>query len=228
MVILISALALGMAGGVISRYFFREHDQTEEILNLILDMAQVEHKLKTLESDLEDLSGETGFLITRVAAELEDLMLRVDSLEERIATLPTGTQPERQPTQAPEETEPEPPSFEVLDFHVETKDSGVLVFITIRNTADVVATFTPFVRCNKGPKYLWHQSAGSLYLAPGEQDQISYDPYRRLELGSYTFTLTYVWIEAISEEGEHIASWKVPLEGYVDTLEVRSEQETHG
>lgn len=223
--VLMGALVLGFAGGVVSRYLFRERDQTEQILSLVLDVAEIQHKLETIEGKLEDLSRETALLIAGVTTELQEVVARLGTLEDRIAALRNATQPENQLSQSSEESELEAPSFEILDFHVETKDGGVLVLIGTRNTADVVATFMPFVRCNEGPKYLWHYSAGSTYLAPGEQDQLSYDPYMSLEPGSYTFTLTHMWIEAISEEGKRIGSWKVPLEGYVDTLVVEREQE---
>jgi len=223
--ILMGALVLGFAGGVVSRYLFRERDQTEQILSLVLDVTEIQHKLETFEGKLEGLAQETALLTASVTTELQDVVARLGTLEDIIAALRSAIQPESQPSQASEESEPEAPSFEILDFRVETEDDGVLVLIAIRNTADVVATFMPFVRCNEGPKYLWHHSAGSVYLTPGEEGQLSYDPYMSLEPGSYTFTLTHVWIEAISEEGEHIGSWEVPLEGYVDTLVLQREQE---
>lgn len=224
------ALALGFAGGVVGQYLFRERGQTEQILNLILnkiqhDVAEIQHKLENLESKLEGFSRETATFIAGVTIELQDVEARVGTLEARIGALQSAASPESQPSQTPEESEHGAPSFELTDFRVKTENRGVLIVVTIHNTSNVVATFMPFVRCNKGPKYLWHTSMGSVYLAPGEKDQLSYNPYMTLEAGCYTFTLTHLWIEAISEEGEHIGSWEIPLYGYVETLMVEREQE---
>lgn len=216
------AVAAGFAGGIVGGFLFRQEDETEGILNLILEIAAIRHDVEDLKGRLDALSQETttlGSSLSIFRVQLENLDAKLRDLEETVS-VPMVVQPESPPSSGIEGSEFAAPSFEILDFHLKHKDRGVLIVVAIRNASDLVASFMPFVRCNEGPKYLWHKSIGSLYLAPGEEDQLIYDPYWTFDAGHYTFTLTYVRIEAISEEGKHIGAWDVPLEGYTRSLEI--------
>jgi len=214
LLVLIGALALGFVGGIASRYLMEERDQDE----IVLDIAEIRHELKTLKDNLEHTLQETTLSIASLTSTLKNTVEKVKFLEEEIAGLQRDIQPKGQLEQTAEENELKPPSFEIRDFTIKNANGYVEIVVVIQNTSNMVATFTPFVRCNQGIKYLWSLSIGSVYLAPGEQDQISFKPYRSFGPGSYTFTLTHIWIEAISKEGKRLGSWEVPVEGYVETL----------
>lgn len=221
-VVLAVALALGFAGGMVSRFLFQDRDPPNEVLTLVLEIARLRSQSKALEervADLEETASLPKTTLALLAAKLGEVEDKIIEIKRRLGAL--EAQIEGLSELETVEELSEVPVFDITDFHVE--EDGIIVF-AIRNSSNVTLWLRPFVRCNEGKKYLWEYAIGSLYLGPGEEDYIRYNPYMDLTPGEYSFTLTHIDVEAISEKGEHLGSWDIPFEDYVATLRVEETQ----
>lgn len=221
-VVLAVAVALGFAGGMISRLLFQDCAPSKEVLTLVLEIARLRSQSKTLEERIADLE-ETASLpkptLTLLAAKLGEVEDKITEIKRKLGAL--EAQIEGLSKFESGEEFSEAPTFDITGFNVE--EDGTIV-LAIRNSSNVTLWLGPYVRCNKGKKYLWGYGIGSLYLGPGEEDYIRYNPYMDLTPGEYYFTLTRIDVGAISEKGKRLGFWQIPFEDYVIPLRVEEGQ----